>query len=160
MNKIEKLIKYWKEIRPKHSKKIASILIISGITGQSAPYWWPFLKSLFYQVSEHNPENSNFIGDSGYFYFFLILCGVMLTALDLYSEHLTSKQELSTKDKSERFKTKQEHKPLFEADEESSIKIYSGIIKSSRPISKVKNKSKFEMHDTDIDALNKNKKDS
>jgi hypothetical protein len=129
-----KLSQLWKSIRPKHINKMSGLMIFSGIAGESAPFWWPYAVSILNYFIELNSGNTDYIRDTSNIFILLIVLGSVLAVMDRVLDHLSEKEKA---------------KPLFDSDD-SSIEIIGGTIKSSKPMSKLRNKSKFKMENTEL----------
>lgn len=130
--KVENLIKLvdlWKRLRPKHINKMSGILILTGITGELSPFWWPYLISIVNYFIELHSEHSEYIGTSNNVFLVFILLGVFLILFDRVVEYCSLKVK---------------SKPLFDCDD-SEVLIIGGTIKSSKQLAKLRNKSKFKM---------------
>jgi hypothetical protein len=129
-----KLSELWKSIRPKHINKMSGLMILSGIAGESAPFWWPYAVSILNYFIELNSGHNDYIRDASNIFILLIVLGSVLVVLDRVLNHLSEKEK---------------SKPLFDADD-SSIEIVGGTIKSNKPMSKLRNKSTFKMENTKV----------
>ncbi|HCH1474569.1 TPA: hypothetical protein NKQ81_004615 [Vibrio parahaemolyticus] len=129
-----KLSELWKSIRPKHINKMSGLMIFTGIAGESAPFWWPYAVSILNYFIELNSGHTDYIRDTSNIFILLLVLGSVLVVLDRVLDHLSEKEN---------------SKPLFDADD-SSIEIIDGTIKSAKPLSKLRNKSKFKMENTEV----------
>ncbi|MDF4644935.1 hypothetical protein P3488_10490 [Vibrio parahaemolyticus] len=129
-----KLSELWKSIRPKHINKMSGLMILSGIAGESAPFWWPYAVSILNYFIELNSGHADYIRDTSNIFILLIILGSALVTIDRVLNYLSEKEK---------------SKPLFDADD-SSIEIIGGSIESAKPMSKLRNKSKFKMENTKV----------
>lgn len=157
MDFIKKIAEIFILIKGKKINAVGGILIVTGLTGMSSPYWYPLVEDIIrsslnmaLNTEEYTRSNIELVISVS-----SILLGVFLIIYNRLLEHKESLHSKEQESKSSVLKllhsNKLESKPAFEASDSGEITINSSKVSGYSRVADAKSRGRVRVIDTDVE---------